>query len=103
LHDPRHGPALGLFERSEYPTCQCPLVTGDQIFLYTDGIYEATNPEGDEFGQKRLFEAVRSRIQLPTERLFDEVLAEARNFSGVEEFEDDVCLVGLEAVRIGQH
>jgi serine phosphatase RsbU (regulator of sigma subunit) len=103
LHDPRHGPALGLFERSDYPTSRCPLAANDLIFLYTDGIYEVTNPDGDEFGQERLLQAVRRRIALPAEQMFKELLAEAQKFSGSEEFEDDVCLVGLEAGRIGNH
>src|SRR6185295_737113 len=46
LHDPRHGPALGLFEKTDYPTCQCPFAADDLIFLYTDGIYEALNAVG---------------------------------------------------------
>jgi sigma-B regulation protein RsbU (phosphoserine phosphatase) len=96
FYDPRHGPALGLFERTDYPTCQCPLAPNDLIFLFTDGIYEVTNKQGGEFGQERLLEAVRRRIQLSAEQLFTELLSEVQTFSGGNEFEDDVCLVGVE-------
>ena len=99
FYDPRHGPALGLFEKTDYPTCHCPLAVGDLFFLYTDGIYEVTNPQGEEFGQERLLQAVRRQIQLPSERLFAELLAELQSFSGTAEFEDDVCLVGVEVGR----
>ena len=96
-YDPRHGPALGLFERTDYPTSRCPLAPGDLIFLFTDGIYEATNAAGEEFGQERLLEVTRRGIRAPVEMLFSELLAEAQAFSGNSEFEDDVCLVAVEA------
>lgn len=98
-YDPRHGPALGLFEKTDYPTCRCPFAANDFVFLFTDGIYEATDAQGEEFGQERLLQAVRKRIQMPAEDLFSELLAEVQRFSGSQEFEDDVCLVGVEAAR----
>jgi len=99
-YDPRHGPALGLFEKTDYPTCRCPFAANDLVFLFTDGIYEATDAEGNEFGQERLLQEVRKRIQMPAGELFGELLAEAQRFSGSAEFEDDVCLVGVEAGRL---
>jgi serine phosphatase RsbU (regulator of sigma subunit) len=98
-YDPRHGPALGLFEKTDYPTCSCPFAANDLVFLFTDGIYEVTNAAGEEFGQERLLQAVRKRLQTPAEQVFAELLAEVQQFSGSQEFEDDVCLVGVELVR----
>jgi sigma-B regulation protein RsbU (phosphoserine phosphatase) len=98
-YDSRHGPALGLFEKTDYPTCSCPFAPGDFVFLFTDGIYEATNAGGEEYGQERLLQAVRKRIRKTPEELFEDLLREAREFSGSREFEDDVCLVGVEAAR----
>ena len=96
-YDSRHGPALGLFEKTDYPTCLCPLASNDVVFLFTDGIYEVTNAAGEEYGQERLLQAVRKRIRKQPEELFGELLAEVQAFSGSREFEDDVCLVGVEA------
>jgi len=96
-YDSRHGPALGLFEKTDYPTCRCPLAPNDLVFLFTDGIYEVTNAKGEEFGQGRLLQAVRKRIQKPAEALFAELLVETQEFSGRKDFEDDVCLVSVEA------
>jgi serine phosphatase RsbU (regulator of sigma subunit) len=96
-YDPRHGPALGLFEKTDYPTCRCPFAPKDLVFLYTDGIYEVTNAEGQEFGQERLLQAARKGIQKPAEELFGDLLSDAQAFSGRSDFEDDVCLVGVEA------
>jgi sigma-B regulation protein RsbU (phosphoserine phosphatase) len=101
--DPRHGPALGLFDQAVYPTCQVSVAVNDLFLLFTDGLYEVDNPAHEEYGQERLVTAVRQRVRLPAERLFDELLADVRRFSASKEkqFEDDVCLVAVEIARLG--
>ena len=99
--DPRHGPALGLFDKSSYPSCRTSLANGDLILLFTDGLYEATNSEGEEYGQERLLGLVRRSLQHPTESLLHNMLTEVQNFSGTTEFEDDVCLVCVDISRTG--
>src|SRR5262249_17469536 len=94
--DPRHGPALGLFEKAVYPTCQCPLEQNDLILLFTDGLFEVNNSRQEEFGQERLLEAVRTHRRLQTEQLLDALLEEVQHFANSTEFEDDVCLVAME-------
>ena len=99
--DPRHGPALGLFGTAVYPTCRTALAAHDLLLLFTDGIYEADNSAGEEYGQERLLQSVRRWARLPTEQLFDQILADVEHFSGTKEFADDVCLVGMEVERLG--
>ena len=94
------GPALGLFEESAYPASQGRVAAGDLLLLFTDGVYEVTDAGGEEFGSERLLAAVRRRLRLPAPRLFDELLGEALQFSATGEFADDVCLVGLEVLRL---
>ncbi|HWI57963.1 MAG TPA: hypothetical protein VNZ22_12100, partial [Bacillota bacterium] len=62
---------------------------------------EVAGPGQEEYGLERLMTAVRQRIDLPTGRLFDELLAEARHYSGSYDFPDDVCLVGMEIAQLG--
>ena len=50
----------------------------------------------EEYGQERLLAAARQHMRLPPARLCDELIAEVRAFSGAAEFEDDVCLLGME-------
>lgn len=97
--DPGHGPALGLFERPPYPTCACDLKPGDLFLLFTDGIYETNNPQGEEFGRQRLADSVRRHLRLTPERLLDAVIDEARGFAHDQEFQDDVCLLTMESVE----
>jgi serine phosphatase RsbU (regulator of sigma subunit) len=78
------------------------LAANDLLFLFTDGLYEIDDATQREYGQERLLEAVRARVNLAPERLFDEVLADVKGFSGNQEFYDDVCLVGVEVARVGR-
>jgi phosphoserine phosphatase RsbU/P len=98
--DPRHGPALGLFEKSVYPNCNCHLNQRDLIMLYTDGLYEVEGPDEEEYGQERLLAAVQRRVGQPLEQMFDELVGEVETFATQHEFEDDVCLVGMELAHL---
>jgi serine phosphatase RsbU (regulator of sigma subunit) len=48
------------------------------------------------FGEERLQEAVRRRVDLPMEDILDQILREMRAFSATTTFQDDVCLVAVE-------
>jgi len=91
-----HGPALGLMRESSYRSARRKLAPHDFVMLFTDGIFEVDGPDEELFGQERLLEALRTRIGLPLEQIFDELLTEIRGFSVTENFEDDVCLLGME-------
>ncbi|MBI3851781.1 MAG: SpoIIE family protein phosphatase [Verrucomicrobia bacterium] len=93
-------PALGLIEDSVYTTSQCPLTANDLIMLYTDGLYEVEGPNQEFFGQERMLPAVTKRIHQPASQLFDELLEEIQRFALKREFDDDVCLVGMEVMKI---
>ncbi|HTL16741.1 MAG TPA: fused response regulator/phosphatase [Patescibacteria group bacterium] len=98
--DPHHGPALGLFEKPEYPTCRCPMAAKDLFLLFTDGIYEASNFEQEEYGRHRLVASLRRHLRLPTENLLDALVQDVQRFASNSEFEDDVCLVGMDVQRL---
>ena len=68
------------------------MTPGDTLLLFTDGITEATNKDGEEFGEAGLIEAVRAEQDLPIERLQDRILEKVSTFSGREQ-EDDITLV----------
>ncbi len=95
-YDARHGPALGLFERSVYPACRVKMSPRDRLLLFTDGVYEVNDENGEEWGQERLLSYVRTHFDASAEALFDGALREARQFSGEHDFQDDVCLAGME-------
>jgi sigma-B regulation protein RsbU (phosphoserine phosphatase) len=94
------GPPLGVRERAVYAVADSNVEVGDLLVLYTDGLFEATGPSQEPYGEGRLLEAVRRRIALPPGRLFDEVLAEVVQFTGGKGFADDVCLLGVEVAAL---
>ena len=91
-----HGPALGVVPEAHYPTGRRVVAPRDLVLLFTDGIFEVEGADEEQFGQERLVEAVRCRVGLPAEQLFDELFEEVHAFSATDEFEDDVCLLGME-------
>ena len=98
-HDGR-GPALGLFDDSVYVTSRSELAVGDVIVFFTDGVYEAKGPGQEEYGQQRLNAALLRSLRGPFPQMFDTLLEEVQQFSGVGGLEDDVCLVAAELARL---
>ncbi len=88
--------ALGLLPDVEYITSKRPLAEGDLILLFTDGLYEVEGPNEKLYTQAMLMDAVQLRYKLPATELFDELLAEIKDFTQGQEFADDVCLVAME-------
>ncbi|MFZ5496330.1 MAG: SpoIIE family protein phosphatase [Verrucomicrobiota bacterium] len=92
-------PALGLLPDFNYGTVCRSLAAGDTLLLFTDGIYEAENGGGEEFGRARLHAAVAAQIGQSTSALLDGLLAEVKAFRGAgETLSDDVCLVAVDRV-----
>jgi len=89
-------PVLGLFENAAYETSEVKLGVKDLLMLFTDGLYEVQDRNNELYSQELLVAGVQQRVELPAPRLFDDLLAEIRRFSGDNGFADDVCLVGLE-------
>jgi serine phosphatase RsbU (regulator of sigma subunit) len=83
---------VGLFEKWECMMEERELSRGDAILLYTDGVTEALNGEGEEFGEERLLEAARQHSQLPLRELLATVADQARRFSPHEQA-DDITLI----------
>lgn len=83
---------LGLFEETPIHVAEVQLNRGDIFVLYTDGVTEAANPQGDEFGEQRLVEVLtKCRTQSATD-LAQAVCEEVERFSPGEQF-DDITLV----------
>ena len=93
--------ALGLMPEVSYRTSEVALHPNDLVMLFTDGLYEVENRQGDLYSQGLLLAAVRQRLELSAATLFDQVLEEVTGFSAGAGFTDDVCIVGMEVVPEG--
>jgi len=58
------GMALGAVKDAPFQSKVCPLITGDVLVLYTDGITEGMNENGEMYGEVRLQESIRSAVGL---------------------------------------
>jgi serine phosphatase RsbU (regulator of sigma subunit) len=84
--------AVGLFEEFNCVADERNLSPGDTLVLYTDGVTESFNDEGEEFGQDRLIKTLDANRQLPSHGLLGSVIQEIRRFGSPEQ-QDDITLV----------
>lgn len=92
----RGQPALGLFDDPPYETTEARIKPGDFVMLFTDGLFEVQGSNEELYSQQRLMLDVQNLQHKPAEELFDNLLEAIRAFAVSHEFEDDVCMVGME-------
>jgi len=85
---------VGLFEEWDCWMGERPLAYGDVLALYTDGITESFNSEDEEFGERRLIEALRRHRQLDSASIVDAIVREVRTFSPRDQYDDITLIVG---------
>lgn len=83
---------LGMFKEWDCSIAECRLLAGDTIAFYTDGITEAFNPAGEEFGEQRLTDALRRHHELSSRDLLSAIVNEVQQFSPNEQH-DDITLI----------
>lgn len=93
----RGGPLLGLLDEGRFEIGEVQLDRGEQILFFTDGVIEASNPTGVDFGIDRLAERVSIHRARSPRKLVEHIVLDARRFAGVNGFEDDVTAVLLRA------
>ena len=72
-----------------------PLGRGDLFVLYTDGISEAMNEQGDCFGDQRLVDLAERNADLKSDALCARILSEVHTFAGDAAQHDDMTMVLL--------
>ena len=86
------GTVLGVFPDSQYDQGELSLESGDRLIFYTDGITEARNPAGDEYGEEQLAAAAIASRTDPAEVMKESLLADVNAFTGGH-FDDDATLI----------
>jgi serine phosphatase RsbU (regulator of sigma subunit) len=91
-----NNPALGLFRDSAY-TSFTSFVKKEEVFiLFTDGIVEATSPDGEQFGRDRLAQVIEQNIDRDAGGLNQAIVEAVNEFVKVQALADDICLVAVE-------
>jgi sigma-B regulation protein RsbU (phosphoserine phosphatase) len=85
-------PPIGLSPEEICELASENLMAGDVLVFYTDGVTEAENQLGEEFGMERLSAVVRRGSSLSAENLMINIYNAAANFCG-NDFDDDVTIL----------
>jgi serine phosphatase RsbU (regulator of sigma subunit) len=83
---------LGLFEEWSCVIEEVSFLPGDLLVLHTDGVSEACDESGEEFGDKRLVESVYRHHHLSSQALLTAIVDEVRRFAPNEQ-QDDITLI----------
>jgi sigma-B regulation protein RsbU (phosphoserine phosphatase) len=89
------GVPLGLFAGSTYDEVYFDLVPGDVYVFCSDGVYDANDWRGHEFGLERLLEIVSETRQLPAREIVNAIFMAVHEFRGDTAPNDDMTAVAL--------
>ena len=96
LFKDRHGFVLGGFDDVEYTEYELDLKPGDKVFVYTDGVTEATNKSEELFGTGRILEALNVQPEGTPQQILQNVQTAVDAFcNGAEQF-DDLTMLCIE-------
>jgi sigma-B regulation protein RsbU (phosphoserine phosphatase) len=94
------GLPLGLFDDAEYDEFSFQANTGDLFILFSDGILDATNSNGDLFGRRGVETIVKANCRLSAQSIVDAIFKAVQEHSaGGEAFDDQTIL----AIRVKGH
>jgi len=89
------GLPLGMFHNAEFAATRVQLAPGDTLFLYTDGLSEARDPNGSEYGVERVTRLARQQASHAPHESIAAFLADLRAFSGSASQLDDLALLAI--------
>jgi len=91
-----HGAALGIIPDETFTGGHARLLAGDVFLFFTDGVYEASDVNGQEFGLARMEKVLRQNMYKGVETIVNSVTEAVTQFCGNEPVHDDICVVGVE-------
>jgi phosphoserine phosphatase RsbU/P len=103
------GIALGMVRNKSYKsfiqTNEFDYAAGDIMVLYTDGITEAKNDRGDEYGYERLAEIIAGVKDASPKEIQDRIIQSLYEFSGTQNINDDytTMIVKFKSVKTDEH
>jgi len=89
---------IGVFEDTTYEENVVHLAKGDRLYLYSDGIPEALNADGEQFDYQRIAESLNSCRKVPLSACLDQLLQRVELWRGKLPQDDDISLLALEMI-----
>ena len=88
------GMPVGMFEFAPYSGDETELKPGDTLVIYSDGVTEAHNLAGEEFGEARLVEVIERYSRGSAEIVLEQIISAVKEFAlGAEQYDDVTALV----------
>ena len=106
LYKDKHGFVIGGMDGARYKEYELTLAPGSKLFVYTDGVPEATDADKQLFGTERLLEALNAQPEASPEQLLHNVRAAVDGFvKDAEQFDDltMLCVEYKESVPDKEH
>ena len=91
------GPAVGMLPDINYASQQLSIEPGDVLYLFTDGVPEAHNPEGQLFTEKRMLELL-SKPAPTCAVLKDRIVNELNDFMSTANQFDDITMLAIRRI-----
>ena len=93
----RVGPALGTDPNPFYEVDYHSMREDDRFLMYTDGLFEVTPPDSYAFlGQEQFVTMVAQHAAGDLQEMIDGIVKALETYRGGQEFDDDLCLLGIE-------
>lgn len=96
LVDLPNGTVMGLPGTSASRAKALELHLGDRFYAFTDGIVEASNPDGDEFGMQRVIKCLEALATVPIQEAIDTVYEKVVAYTEVPDQQDDITILAFE-------
>lgn len=90
------GMPVGLWREIEFDYFEMPVRSGDRLLLYSDGVTECLNEEGEAFGEQRLLNYLESTASERTDGLLGGLLGQLGSWRNGADSEDDISLLAIE-------
>ncbi len=87
---------IGISDDTEYEEKKITVSSGDRLFLYTDGITEAKNREGEDFGEIRLARFIKDNNDITGKEFCDTLLQIINKYTDGTEINDDIAFLNIE-------
>jgi sigma-B regulation protein RsbU (phosphoserine phosphatase) len=92
------GLPLGIKADGTYQTGTVTLEAGDWLVVFTDGVVEAINQPGVEYGEERLISILNSGVEVPPVKMLSRIMVDLDSFVGNTPQQDDITCLVIKAV-----
>ena len=91
----KHGLVIGALAKSRYQNYEIQMMPGDAVFVYTDGVPEATNASGEFYGLERMEQMLNTLSDCDPQHILEGIKADVDAFTGEENQFDDLTMLCL--------